>query len=249
MQRIRHWWHVVSAGYRAPPAIASVIILFVGGSVLLFFHWGRTHLLWGVAVLLVAIVVVVLEGSYQETRRLVKDQKRDVATLRTTHRAELAEARLEHQTELNSTLRASVIAPSLPLSITVIDKAWISFRDAGYTCAALLRIENTSGQHVIVVHHAFQWFWSGNPTREGAAPEADRQALMEQPRALRESGNYEPPLPIRNVTVPPKDCVTGWAMSAASSYRRPRCVITVKDALGNSYTLYVQVDDQDWPLV
>lgn len=84
----------------------------------------------------------------------------------------------------------------------------------------------------MVIRHTFNWFRQGGGGP--AVPAADSEALMVEPRALQESGNYEPALPIRNVTVPRKDYVTGWVMSATAGRGRPRCVITVFDALGNS---------------
>jgi hypothetical protein len=42
MRRLKHWWHLMRAGYRAVPAIISYVVLVVGGSVALAFTWGAS---------------------------------------------------------------------------------------------------------------------------------------------------------------------------------------------------------------
>jgi hypothetical protein len=134
-------------------------------------------------------------------------------------------------------------AGSLPLTVTADRAKWLPFRDAGYVCAVLLKIENTVSQDVMVIRHSFRWFWESS--RTGSIPTSDKEALTDEPRVLRESGNYEPALPLRNFTVPSMDWKTGWVMSACAGRGRPRCMITVMDALGNSYKVHTKPDDQD----
>lgn len=90
------------AGYRAVPAIISYVALVVGGSIALTFTWGRKHLLWGVVLLLAAVVVTILEGSYQEARRLEEKHAEELAALRTEHAAALAEAQAKPTTPIHA---------------------------------------------------------------------------------------------------------------------------------------------------
>jgi hypothetical protein len=60
---------MLGAGFPTVTAIVSLIILIVGGSVALTFGWSRKHLLWGIVFLLLAVVVVIMEGSYRVFRR------------------------------------------------------------------------------------------------------------------------------------------------------------------------------------
>jgi Ca2+/Na+ antiporter len=91
MRRIKHWGRVIHAGFWTLPAIVSYIILIVGGSVALTFSWSRRHLLWGIVLLLLGVVVVVLEGSYRESKR-AEDE----------HKAKLAEQQAEHEEALKA---------------------------------------------------------------------------------------------------------------------------------------------------
>jgi hypothetical protein len=98
------------AGYRTVPAIVSYVTLIVGGSVALTFPWGRKHLLWGIAVLLLAVVVVILAGSYQESLHLEQQNENEMATLRGQYESMLAAQRDEHQSAMNAALTAAVAA-------------------------------------------------------------------------------------------------------------------------------------------
>ena len=68
------------AGAWTVPTVISYVILIVGGSVALSFNWGRKHVLWGLTFLLVAFAVVILEGSYRESRR-IEDKHADALTI------------------------------------------------------------------------------------------------------------------------------------------------------------------------
>jgi hypothetical protein len=89
VQRIRHWWRLLRAGYRAVPAIISYVVLIVGGSLGLAFAWGRKHLLWGLVLILGAVIVVILEGSFREARRLEQDHAGELDAIRAEHAAAL----------------------------------------------------------------------------------------------------------------------------------------------------------------
>jgi hypothetical protein len=93
MPRFRHWWRVIRAGFWTVPTVVSYVILIVGGSVALTFTWGRKHLLWAIVLVLIAIIVVTLEGSYRESRR-AEDE----------HLAALAAQRSEHERVLSAAL-------------------------------------------------------------------------------------------------------------------------------------------------
>jgi hypothetical protein len=80
------------AGCGAAPVIASYITLVAGGSVGLAFTWGRKHLIWGLVLLLAAVIVTILEGSYRETQRLEETCAQELSALRTEHAAVLVEA-------------------------------------------------------------------------------------------------------------------------------------------------------------
>jgi hypothetical protein len=87
--RASHLGHSMKAGL--PPlwaAIAAALAL-VGGSVAITIAWGARHLYWGLILLLLIIVAVITEGSYQESKRA------EVA-----HEAALEAQSKAHETEL-----------------------------------------------------------------------------------------------------------------------------------------------------
>lgn len=92
VQRIKHWRRLLRSGYRAVPALISYVVLIVGGSAALGFAWGRRHLLWGLVLILGAVIVTILEGSFREARRVEQDHAGELDGLQTEHAAALAEA-------------------------------------------------------------------------------------------------------------------------------------------------------------
>jgi len=102
---LQHWWRIVRAGYQAPVALASFIVLVVGGSVLLAIPWGHKHLLWGISALLAGVIVLILVGSYRESVSLAEK-----------HEKELGRLRAEHQAELNKALVAALPAGGAAVS-------------------------------------------------------------------------------------------------------------------------------------
>ena len=89
-ERIGHWGHVVRAGFGVAYAVIGFMTLVVGGSVLLAVHWGREHVAWGIAAIAGAIVIVLLEGSYREKKRLDKAHAEKTSNLLSEHQAAVA---------------------------------------------------------------------------------------------------------------------------------------------------------------
>jgi hypothetical protein len=96
MQRIKHWSRLLWVGCRAVPAIISYITLVVGGSVALTFTWGRKHLFWSIVLLLAAVVVTLLEGSYREAQNINEINTKKLDEVRAKHAEELIKLRSEH---------------------------------------------------------------------------------------------------------------------------------------------------------
>lgn len=90
---MKHWGCLFRRGYSTTPAIVSYITLVVGGSVVLAVGWGLKHLVWGIALVLAAVAVTILEGSYRQARDSEKTHAEKLTELRAEHAEELAEAR------------------------------------------------------------------------------------------------------------------------------------------------------------
>jgi hypothetical protein len=64
----------------------------------------------GTAIFLGAVLAVLAEGSYQESRALERDREGRLAALQNDHRAELAELRAKDQAAINAALTAAAVA-------------------------------------------------------------------------------------------------------------------------------------------
>lgn len=69
--RARHVGRLMKAGRGPLWAAITIAIVLVGGSVLAGLTWGWKHWLTGVAALLGILLVVAIEGSYQDEGNLV----------------------------------------------------------------------------------------------------------------------------------------------------------------------------------
>jgi hypothetical protein len=68
-RRAKHAAHLIRAGFPSLWAVAGVIAFIVGGSLLLAFTWGIRHLNWGLVIILAVIILLLIEGSYRESRK------------------------------------------------------------------------------------------------------------------------------------------------------------------------------------
>jgi hypothetical protein len=66
---IEHTWRVILAGFPGLWSAIGAATILVGGNVLLAFTWGSRHLFVGIAIALAVLVLVVIAGSYRESRR------------------------------------------------------------------------------------------------------------------------------------------------------------------------------------
>lgn len=78
-QRARHLGRCLTMGLSRLWAVVAVAVAFVGGSVLLAFAWGLRHLYWGSLVLVLVLLVVIIEGSYRESRRAEEEHQDGLA--------------------------------------------------------------------------------------------------------------------------------------------------------------------------
>jgi hypothetical protein len=62
---------LLRAGFPGLWVADSVLAVLVGGSVLLVAVWGLRHLVWSVVIALVIIILVTIEGSYRESRKVL----------------------------------------------------------------------------------------------------------------------------------------------------------------------------------
>ena len=64
--------------------------------------------MWGIALVLLAIIVASLTGSYRVFRSLEGAQQRKLAAVQSDHQAELASLRERHQAEVTGILASAV---------------------------------------------------------------------------------------------------------------------------------------------
>ncbi len=88
--RAEHLEHLMRAGLPRLWAVIVVSVAVVGGSVVLAVAWSVKHALWGLVAALAFVLVVIIEGSYRESRRVEKQHEIALNELRQTHKVELA---------------------------------------------------------------------------------------------------------------------------------------------------------------
>jgi hypothetical protein len=71
-RRVGHVAHIIRAGIPDLWAVFGIIIFFVGGSAWLAIAWGINHLAWGIVAALLIIVLLLVEGSYRESRKIIR---------------------------------------------------------------------------------------------------------------------------------------------------------------------------------
>jgi hypothetical protein len=144
-------------------------------------------------------------------------------------------------------------ADSLLLTVDENEK-WDLWRRAGYICALLLTITNTTNQPITVVNYGIGTDWQRGP--DDAPVEIsreDRVSLRDEARARERSNYYGAPLTSRSWlrrkprwVIPPHGHVSGWLVTDCPrpwTGGKPRCTIKVTDALGNTYTKVIKQRD------
>ena len=145
-----------------------------------------------------------------------------------------------------------------PLLLTVEDEVWDLWRRAGYICALLLKITNTTGRAITVINYGVGTDWQRGPADTPVQiSHESQQSLRSEARARERSNHYGTPLPgasrqsswlrrkPRSV-IPPNGHISGWMVTDCPRPRTggtPRCTIKVTDALGNTYTKVIEQRD------
>jgi hypothetical protein len=212
----------------------------VGGSVALSFAWGTKHLLWGIVVLLTAIIVTVLEGSYLETKCLDQRRSNELAGQRDKHQAEVERLQSEHQGELNRALTAAIAGnrqdqPEIKLKIVTIH-----YKDRN----PALRVNVTNvGSSAVAITSIFMWAkWQGG----GRSGRGFDYLLADEGQHVGIEG---PPLPFkldgydsRNWDFDPE--WTGLSLKESINGGTREIITEVRMATGESVEETIKIDDR-----